>query len=73
MSAQTQTHTQILAEHEAGRIWRRLPAARNRVIAARARAERHRTLENMAAAAELAAGYARMETAYYDRLAEIAA
>lgn len=65
--------TSILAEAEAGRIWRRLPAARNRVIAARARAERNRTLENMAAAAELAAGYARMEAEYFGKLAEVAA
>ena len=63
----------ILAEREAARIWRRLPAAARRVRAARARVERRRTLENMRAAAELAAGYARMETAYYNNLAEVAA
>lgn len=60
-------------EAEAARIWRRLPAARNRVIAARARVARNRTLENMTAAAELAAGYARMEAAYFGKLAEVVA
>ena len=60
------------AERTAARIWRRLPAARRRVIAARARVAKKRTLENMTAAAELAAGYARMETAYYDAHAQVA-
>ena len=60
------------AERTAARIWRRLPAARNRVIRARAKVERARTLENMASAAELAAGCARMEAAYYDHLAQVA-
>lgn len=60
------------AERTAARIWRRLPAARRRVIAARARVAKHRTLENMTAAAELAAGYARMEAEYYANLAEVA-
>lgn len=72
MSAQTQTQT-LLAEHEAGRLWRRLPAAARRVTAARAKAERRRTLENMTAAAELAAGYARMEATYYNHLAQVQA
>jgi hypothetical protein len=60
-------------EREAARLWRRLPAAGRRVRAARERATKHRTLENMTAAAELAAGYARMEAAYYDTLAQVAA
>ena len=59
-------------EAEAARMWRRLPAARNRVIRARARVAKHRTLENMTAAAELAAGYARMEAQYFNALAEVA-
>ena len=63
---------ELEAERTAARIWRRLPAARRRVIAARDRVAKHRTLENMTAAAELAAGYARMEAAYYDRLAQVA-
>lgn len=71
MSAQTQTHTN--AERQAAQLWRRLPAARNRVIAARARATRKRTIGNMTAAAELATGYARMEAGYYQALAEVAA
>lgn len=57
----------------ASQIWRRLPAARRRVINARARVARKRTLENMTAAAELAAGYARMEANYFTALAEVAA
>lgn len=60
-------------EAQAARMWRRLPAARRRVIAARARVARKRTLENMTAAAELAAGYARMEAAYFNTLAKVAA
>jgi hypothetical protein len=59
-------------EREAARLWRHLQAAGRRVRAARARVAKHRTLENMTAAAELAAGYARMEAAYYETLSEVA-
>ena len=64
--------TVATAEREAARLWRRLPAAGRRVRAARERVAKHRTPENMTAAAELAAGYARMEAAYYETLAEVA-
>lgn len=73
METTVATLTEQEAEMVAGQIWRRLPAARRRVIHARARAAKKRTLENMAAAAELAAGYARMEAGYYDALAQVAA
>lgn len=65
--------SELVAEQEAARLWRRLPAARRRVIAARAKAVKTRTLENMTAAAELAAGYARMESEYFNALAEMTA
>lgn len=51
-------------ELEAARLWRRLPAARKRAEAARARADRNPTTENHAIAAELEAGHARMLAEY---------
>lgn len=61
------------AEAEAARIWRRLPAARNRAITARLWALHKPTEDRLTAAQELEAGLARMEAAYYENLAQVAA
>lgn len=60
-------------EAEAARIWRRLPAARNRAITARLRALTKPTEDRVTRAQELEAGLVRMEATYFDRLAEVAA
>lgn len=65
--------TILQAEHEAARIWRRLPAARNRAINARLKALRAPTEDRLTAAEELEAGLARMESSYYENLAQVAA
>ena len=60
-------------EVEAARIWRRLPAARNRAISARLKALHNPTEDRLECAAELEAGLARMESTYFDHLAQVAA
>lgn len=62
----------ILAERDAARIWRRLPAARNRAITARLKAFRTPTADRLTTASELEAGLARMEHDYYATLAQVA-
>ena len=64
----TSIHTN---EAEAGRLYRRLPAARRRADVARARAERTGKPAHLDAATELEAGYGRMEAAYFDTLAQV--
>jgi hypothetical protein len=64
--------TTLVAEHEAAKLWRRLPAARNRAITARLKALRTPTEDRLTAATELEAGVVRMETAYYANLAQVA-
>lgn len=59
------------AEAEAGRLWRRLPAAERRANHARARADRTGNKEHVIAALELEMGLHRMESAYYQALAQI--
>jgi hypothetical protein len=60
------------AEVEAGRLWRRLPAAERRANQARARADRTGLTEHVVAAYELEIGLHRMEAAYYETLAQVA-
>lgn len=61
----------LQAEYEAGRLWRRLPAAERRANNARARADRTGDKEHVVAAYELEMGLHRMEAQYYDYLALI--
>ena len=59
------------AEREAGRLYRRLPAAKRRADLARARAGRTGHPEHVTAAVELEAGYTRMVAVYFDTLAQV--
>ena len=61
----------LIAEREAGRLWRRLPAAERRANHARTRADRTGTTEHVVAALELEMGLRRMEAAYYTALAQV--
>ena len=61
----------LSAEYEAGRLWRRLPAAERRANMARTKADRTGNKEHIIAALELEAGLRRMEAAYYENLALI--
>jgi hypothetical protein len=65
-------NTTLAPEAEAAKLWRRLPAARNRAITARLKALRTPTEDRLTAASELEAGLVRMETAYYTNLAQVA-
>jgi hypothetical protein len=62
----------LAAEREAGRLWRRLPAAERRANLARTRADRTGLTEHVVAAYELEIGLHRMEAAYYETLAQVA-
>jgi hypothetical protein len=65
--------TTLSAENQAAQIWRRIPAARNRAITARLKALRTPTTDRLTRAEELEAGLSRMEAAYYENLAQVAA
>jgi hypothetical protein len=63
--------TSIHSITEAGRLYRRLPAARRRADLAKARAGRTGKPEHLDAATELEAGYVRMEARYFEALAQV--
>ena len=58
-------------ETEAGRLYRRLPAAKNRADQARLRAGRTGNPQHLLAADELEAGYSRMVANYFNTLAQV--
>lgn len=62
----------LLPEVEAGKLYRRLPAARRRADLARTRAGRTGNPEHVTAAVELEAGYGRMVAVYFETLAMVA-
>ena len=58
-------------EAEAGRLYRRLPAAKRRADQARTRAGKTGHPEHLLAASELEAGYSRMVAVYFNTLAQV--
>jgi hypothetical protein len=56
---------------EAGRLYRRLPAAKRRADVAKSRAGRTGHPEHVDAAVELEAGYQRMTLEYFNALAQV--
>ena len=61
----------LLPEVEAGKLYRRLPAAQRRADLAKARAHRTGKPDHLTAAIELQAGYDRMVSVYFETLAQV--
>ena len=67
----TTVSAHLLPEVEAGKLYRRLPAAQRRADLAKSRAQRTGNPDHLTAAIELQAGYDRMVSVYFETLAQV--